>query len=318
MKAIRYLATALVCAIVAIICFPAHAGSISGGRASFSAPRASPAPARSIGVQKAVPAPAPRPAPIAAAPKPAPTAAPTVRTNTYAAAPAPVVVHNTTGGGGGGFLSSFAGGAAGALVGNALSQPHGGTTVVQGAPPAAMVNANGEPIAAPAAMVVAEPSRSATAGAADAAMSIVVFLGILIAAAVAGYFLFRAYQMHQAKKAAAEANKLREIARELMPISVFVNLQKAFAAADMDRLRGLCSPDFLAFVETDLPNSPKPYTLTDVSATILGVDGLEASVRYRAKDTADGTTLNEVWHLEYIDGTWLVSGIQQTELRSVA
>lgn len=317
MKPIRYIATALLVTILAVACWPSFAGSISGGRASFSAPRSAPAPSRSIGVQKASPAPAPKPQ-QAAAPKPTPAPNPQ---RSYAAAPtpslttpAPVVINQQGGSSGGGFMSSFLGGATGAAVGNALTQPHG-TTVVQGASPVAgtaTVAANGEPVSyAPAQVAVAQPQRSATAGAADNAMAIVVFLGILAAAGVGGYFLLRAYQERRARKLREEAEKMNQIARELRPISLFVNMQKAYAARDMDTLRNLCSADFLAFVETDLPDTPQPYTLTDVSAHVLETSGLESAVRYRAKDTSNDTTLNEVWNLEYIDGAWRVVGIEQ-------
>lgn len=276
----------------------------SGGARSVGVSRpAAPAPRPSY-----TPAPAPRPAPTPA-PAPQVTHAPTPVPQSYAPHPAPAPAPS-----GGGFLSSFAGGAAGAVVGNMLSQPHGGgTTVVTGGAAAPSVAAPGAPSVAAgpagyaAPIVTTHEPRSFVSHAVDFAVG-VVLIGLIIGGAIWGV-LWLIRRAEAKKTAAAEAARAQ--IPTLHPVHHFVEVQKAFCACDVDRLHALVTGDVVA--GAGLPEKPEPYTITDIAATPAGAQGdtNENWHFFYTDNDNPGRPVrrSETWHFALIGGAWKVSGI---------
>lgn len=257
----------------------ADAGSISRGGGSFSSAGRS-APARSMGYQR----------PSVVPSRPPVTTTPVPRTSTYVA-PAPVTVtHAAAPSGGGGFWSSAAGGFTGSLLGNMISTPHAGTTVVTS--PGAV---------APAA--VAAPSVTAVAP----TWSLWGLLSDLIAILLIGALLYAAWRGVQFVRVQRRA---RAADVPFSPVRRFIDVQTAFARCDKEALRTLLGPNIVDQSLADLPAEVSEMKLTGISFEVRANDGESISIHYRADDDSDGSKLNEVWHFRSFNGVYLLDGIE--------
>lgn len=248
---------------------------------------------RSIGVTRPA-SPAPRPA--YQAPRPTATQAPAP--SQYHAAPAPATVPAQSGGGG--FMSSFLGGAAGAAVGNALTQPHG-TTVVNagGGAPAAVPVVAGTQLAAPGQVVTYAETRSFTSRAVDFAVGIVL-LGLIVGGAIWGV----SWLIKRNEKRKDDSMP------SLSPISTFMAVNQAFHAADRATLERYLTPDCLA--AAGVPDKPDDGALgiEDVNCYETSDPSKAAARTFRFGYAHAGQHRREDWTFVLRGDRWLVDGIR--------
>jgi predicted lipid-binding transport protein (Tim44 family) len=107
---------------------------------------------------------------------------------------------------------------------------------------------------------------------------------------------------------------------------IFIRMQAAHDAADLDDLRRFTTPELFADIRLDLQDRGAAENHTDVLAIDATVqdfaeeDGRQiVSVRYtgqvREEAGADPVAVDETWHLvKPVDGSreWAIAGIQQT------
>lgn len=107
---------------------------------------------------------------------------------------------------------------------------------------------------------------------------------------------------------------------------IFIRMQAANDAADLNDLRTFTTPELFAAIRVDLQDRGTQRNVTDVvdvTAEVLDLaeegDRQIVSVRYhgRIRETEGGTAepFDEIWHLVkpiHGDGQWAIAGIQQT------
>lgn len=112
--------------------------------------------------------------------------------------------------------------------------------------------------------------------------------------------------------------------------TLFVRLQAAHDAGDLDDLRRFTTPELFAEIKTDLldrAGATQTTDVLDVDARVIDVADEAAqqvvSVRYtgRVRETAgtDPVPFDEVWHLVQPrgeDGAWRIAGIEQMTARA--
>jgi hypothetical protein len=271
-----------------------QAASMSGGR-SVGVSR--PAVVRSV--------PTYRPAPVAAAPRPA---------LTTPAAPVAPATHNTTiihqngGGGGGGFGSSFLGGAAGAVVGNALMQPHTPVVVQQPAVVAAPAAVAAQPQMIDPSPVAQAPVYVAPArDTSNTALTLFTWFLVLTGIAVIGYWLFVWLDNYLLQR---KRNKMLNEPLGFDPIVFFLNTQAAFFGRKKAELRQLLGPNLYTMMVSGMPSVVSRHVFM-VNFDVISRYPDEVSIRYRGEDTTDGEPVDEVWHFVKVNGVWVVDGIEQ-------
>lgn len=280
---------------VGLLTTTAIAGSISRGGASFSRSVSTPSPARSIGMSRPNVSP---PAKVSPAAPAAPAySAPTPRTNTYVPPPAPTTAPS----GGSNFMSSFGGSFGGSLlgswIGNSLGSNHAGTTVV---------NAGGTVAAgAPGAPMVVAPQQSFGSSVWSAfwgILGLVMILALLAAVVCAvRWWYYRDYMQRKGIRA-----------RPFAATQFFMDVQQAFARRDESTLRRLLTADFAAQMLQDLPDEPSDSKLRYIRYEELDTSATIRTVSYTADDIADGSKINERWHV-VLDpqAGWQLAGIEQ-------
>lgn len=293
-----------------------RASSVSVSRpATVSAPKpAAPAPSRIGGGQSAGMT---RPDVMQQARQPVPTPAPVAPAQRQysPATPAPVPVTGSTGPSAGSMFAATAGGALlGTVVGNAISGPHGSTTVVAGGGGAAL----------PAG--VAGPTVVSTGyGAGSGFMSFLGFLLILLGGAALILFAIRMYQRSQKPAASrqpffSETRFVNEHAAAdttmpFQPVARFLAIQNLFAQGNRIGLQERLGPDMHQLLDTmpEHPDTDAKHTLGPVSYEVLDHGAALISVRYRSLDySTDGGPVDEVWHFTRSPaGDWLLNGIEQ-------
>jgi len=206
--------------------------------------------------------------------------APSYSTPRYSAptAPAPYVgnrttiIHNNGGGGvGSGAGGAFVGGLAGAVVGNALTQSHGGYAaggypVAAPVATAAPVMSNGEPYAP----VVAVQTQSGAG---------ILWLFLILAVIILGCICF--FYLRSSRRAQGDT-------MEFDPLQFFYEVQQAAMNDDSAALRRLCTPG----MAMALSGSPEPDSIaTKVLKSVVWADLGEDSIEYRFTDTKTDTGL---------------------------
>lgn len=107
---------------------------------------------------------------------------------------------------------------------------------------------------------------------------------------------------------------------------IFIRMQAANDAADLNDLRTFTTPELFAAIRVDLQDrgaQPNVTDVVDVQAEVLDLategDRQIVSVRYhgRIRETVGGPIepFDEIWHLvkpEHGSGEWAIAGIQQT------
>lgn len=189
----------------------------------------------------------------------------------------------------------------GSMIGNSLFGGHGGgggTTVVNnggggGAIPAA---------AAGGTMVAAAPSMSPSAWLWQVLVCImlIAIIGALV------WFIIATIR--------AVKNKRMEDDPEALPFSAvsrFLEVQKAFAAKDVQALRTLLGPELIEQVLADLPEEATTAQLVGICYNVVDATKNIISIRFQAEDKMDGTRLDEVWHFSRMGGVWVLNGIDQ-------
>ena len=222
--------------------------------------------------------------------------------------PSPTPVY----GGGGGFGSSFMGSLGGSFLGSWIGTSlghsnHGGTTVINngaGVPNSGSVAAgpvvNGDNQFNPGGVTV-QPKKeygvwSFIADLIGFVFVVVILLGI-------AWLFYKGFQI-----VCNYINKERGVSNiPFNPTQKFWEIQKAFAAADVNALQNLLGPD----VVDELTNGLTPSTLTlhNVSHEIRLANNTEFSIWYKFED--DGAEVNQVWHYEkFGGGLWKLNGIE--------
>lgn len=311
--------------------YSAPSRSYSAPSPSYTAPKAAPSPSSagiggtsgSMGVRKAdVTAPvaakvdanraatgvAPSSTSSYAANRPTP-AAPVAAAPSYAPA-APSYAAPMAQSSGPGFGTIFGGALAGTVVGNMLNGNHngGGTTVVNGGGGSApgVVAAGSAPAqydqAGQAIMpttVVATKSYGIGSFIAD----VLLFALLVAVLALLAYLAYKGYKM--ARNFVNQERGIGE-AQPFAPTGHFWEVQKAFATADLEKLKTLLGPDLVDEATANL--EPVTINLSRVSHEIVRNTPREFSVHYSFFD--NGENVNQVWHYEKFGANWLLNGIE--------
>lgn len=305
-----------------------HSSSSSSHSSSFSspsksAPAAAPAPAKSggiggtqgsVGVRKSEVT-----APVAQnvqqskpAPAPAQAAGTSTGSSSYSSpspvysSPAPVVVQS----GGSGFGSSFAGALGGTIVGNALFGNHGnggGTTVINNGTPSngtvttgpSVVDSNGQSVSNGTVVVQQKESM----GMGTIILNIILFAILVFVIFIVVFLFYRGFKLTK-----EYIDKERGVGPNMpfQPTAQFWEIQKAFASADIDKLKTLLGPDMVDEMTANL--QPSTISLHNVSHEVRLNTPREFSVWYKFED--DGAEVNQVWHFEKFGSTWQLNGIE--------
>lgn len=227
----------------------------------------------------------------------------------YAPTPQPTVVNS-----GGGFGSSFLGAMGGTLVGNALFGHHGssgGTTVINNGTPSGSVSSSGVVSSGQGVVSSDGAIMSTNSGFSQPKKEYTVWsfiadvIGFVFVITILGLIAFGAYLAF--KKIRSYVNKERGVSDiPFQPTQKFWEIQKAFAAADVNALQNLLGPD----VVDELTNGLTPSTLTlrNVSHEVRLANSTEFSIWYKFED--DGAEVNQVWHYERFGSQWKLNGIE--------
>jgi hypothetical protein len=90
------------------------------------------------------------------------------------------------------------------------------------------------------------------------------------------------------------------------PTQKFWEIQKAFAAADVEKLTALLGPDLVDEATANIV--PNNITLSKVSHEIVLSNPREFSIHYTFED--DGAKIDQVFHYELHEGAWKLNGIE--------
>lgn len=221
-------------------------------------------------------------------------------------APAPVVVQS----GGSGFGSSFAGALGGTIVGNALFGNHGnggGTTVINNGTPSngtvttgpSVVDSNGQSVSNGTVVVQQKESM----GMGTIILNIILFAILVFVIFIVVFLFYRGFKL-----AKEYIDKERGVGPNMpfQPTAQFWEIQKAFASADIDKLKTLLGPDMVDEMTANL--QPSTISLHNVSHEVRLNTPREFSVWYKFED--DGAEVNQVWHFEKFGSTWQLNGIE--------
>jgi hypothetical protein len=236
--------------------------------------------------------------------KPGSFSVPTSPAPTYGTVPAPV--YQSAPSAGSTFMSSLGGSFAGTILGNAIFGGHGhggGTTVINNGTPAP-----GTVAQAPGTVVdngtvatnYVQPKKEYTVWSFIADLIGFVFV-VAILLGIAWLF-YKGFQLVR-----NYVNKERGVSNTpFNPTQRFWEIQKAFAAADVNTLNNLLGPD----VVDELTNGLQASTLTlhNVSHEIRLQNPSEFSIWYKFED--DGAEVNQVWHYEKFGKDWKLNGIE--------
>lgn len=210
---------------------------------------------------------------------------------------------------GGMFVSSLGGSLVGSMLGNALSRPSGGTTVVNnggGSGSGAVASGPGSSGG------FVDPSGNFVGQAAPVSKGYTMwnFIGDLITFTILVALLIGiAWLFYKGFKMVKNyINKERGVVptQPLSPTEQFWTVQKAFAAADVTALQTLLGPDLVNEATQDLTAST--LTLSRVSHEVVLSNSREFSVHYTFED--NGETINQVWHYELHGSAWKLNGIE--------
>lgn len=257
-------------ALVALLCFvtiAAHARAGGGASVGRSAPTVS------------------RSAPSYSAPRYSAPAvpAPYVRNQT-------TIIHNNGGNGGGsGAGGAFVGGMAGAVVGNALMQPHSG--YAQGGYPVAPAPMAAAPVAGPdgqASYVQPVVVQSSTNG-------LWVFLIILGIIAIVVLCFFLIPLIYSAWRSSAHLTTSNGM--DIDPLAFFYKLQDAAMHDDKTSLQKLCTPG----MAMALSGKPEDGDAVKVFTGVTWDEIEEGCIEYRFTDTTDGSKVRERWQFNADD-----------------
>lgn len=197
----------------------------------------------------------------------------------------------------------------GSMIGNALTNNHGSTTVVTGggaapvaAPVAGQSVSPGVEYAAPATVVAAtQPSSSVSS-------SIWSFLFGLIGLVLIAALIWAVVSFVRRYRSERAMNTSR---LPFSPVALFLEIQHAFAAKDVPALRNLLGGDLLDQLVADLPDEPTKCKLAGISYEVLDIDRDVISIAFKADDLMDNTKLNETWHFVRDGKSWVLNGIEQ-------
>ena len=221
----------------------------------------------------------------------------------YSTPPQPVV--------GSGFGSSFMGALGGTLVGNALFGNHsngGGTTVINNGVPSNGGSVQSSPGAVSAGDAQFNPGGVSTQpkkeyGVWSFIADVIGFVILLAVLTGLAWVVYKGFQMVR-----DYVNKERGVSNiPFQPNQKFWEIQKAFAAADVNALQNLLGPDVVDELTANL--QPSTLTLHNVSHEVRLANNTEFSIWYKFEDA--GAEVNQVWHYEkFGGGLWKLNGIE--------
>jgi len=298
----------------------------SSSESSFKAPSAapSPAPAQSakpggiggtqgaMGVRKSdVTAPVAANVQNARNPVPSSTPAPNYNTSPgYTTAPVPsygpAVTPQYSGVSNGSvFMSSLGGSLFGSMLGNAISRPSGGTTVVNNGS-TGMTSSSGQVLDPSGGYVQSGPvvQQQKESYSMGKLIIDVILFAILVALIVGIVYLF--YKGFKMLKEYADRERGVGPAQPFNPTKQFWTIQRAFAAADAALLTTLLGPDLVDEATSNLEVTE--LNLSKVSHQVVLSNKREFSVHYTFNDGS--LVIDQVWHYELHNGVWVLNGIE--------
>jgi hypothetical protein len=222
--------------------------------------------------------------------------------------PAPVIVQQSSGSP---FLSSLGGAFAGTMLGNAMSNHgnNGGTTVVNNgsggsngggvSSTASMVDQGGQ-VTQVQPMIVPQQSSYGIWGFTKDVISFALLVAVLVGLAWVFYKGFKMVSSY-IKRERGDAPT-----QPFSPTAKFWEIQKAFGAADIEKLKELLGPDLVD--ELTMDAQPSELALHNVSHEIVLNNPREFSIHYTFEDSGD--VIDQVWHYELHDTKWKLNGIE--------
>lgn len=212
------------------------------------------------------------------------------------------------------FWPTFGGALAGSALGNWMfgpshSAPAGGgyAAPAGGAAPAAAApvqyDAAGNAVA-PVGAAYAAPAAAQSSYGIGSFILDILKLALLVAILVGlAWLAYKGYKMIR-----NYINQERGIGetQPFAPTGHFWEIQKAFAVADVEKLKTMLGPDL--FDEATNGIQPIELNLSDVSHEVVRNNPREFSVHYTFTD--NGSEVHQVWHYEKFGTQWLLNGIE--------
>lgn len=194
-----------------------------------------------------------------------------------------------SGSGGGGFMSSFGGSFLGTSLGMMMFGNHGGQTVINGG------GGNG---------VAGGPVTVVESSSGFGSVIMAILQGVLLIALLIGvaFLCYKGYKMIGAYVRKERGGSTQPF----NPTERFWEIQRAFAAADLDALKPMLGPDLMDEATQTLRKSE--LKLSGVSHEVVLDNSVEFSVHYLFNDAGD--SCSQVWHYERFGSVWKLNGIE--------
>lgn len=189
-------------------------------------------------------------------------------------------------------MASLGGSLLGSMLGNAISGPRGGTTVVNSGSPG---------VAAGSAPVLVEGTGGSSVWSFLGDLIGVITILAILAAAV--FIVLGLWRLRQSKK-------LADAGLPFGAIEKFMAVQKAYAGKDSEALGALLGPDMKQMLD-DLPETAAVSQIRNVSYEVLDMSRGAISIWYKADDFADDSKISETWHFTQQGSGWVLNGIEQ-------
>jgi len=222
----------------------------------------------------------------------------------------PVVMQGNSGPG---FGTIFGGALAGSVVGNMINgggSHGGGTTVINNGTPggggAVSSNVAGSGPAGgfdngPGGSSFSQPKKEYTVWSFIAdVFGFVIVIALLLGVAWLFYKGFKMVNVYVKRERGVGPSQ------PFNPTQKFWEIQKAFAAADVDKLTVLLGPDLVDEATANI--APNTITLSKVSHEVVLSNPREFSIHYTFED--NGEKVDQVFHYELHEGAWKLNGIE--------
>jgi hypothetical protein len=208
-------------------------------------------------------------------------------------------------------MGSLGGAVAGTLIGNALFNHgnNGGTTVVNNgsggsngsssSSATGMVDQGGQGSQTQP-MISPQQSSYGSWGFTKDVISFAFLIAILVGLA---WLFYKGFKMVSSYIKRERGDVLTQ---PFSPTAKFWEIQKAFGAADIEKLKGLLGPDLVD--ELTMDAQPSELALHNVSHEIVLNNPREFSIHYTFEDS--GEVIDQVWHYELHNSSWKLNGIE--------
>lgn len=146
-----------------------------------------------------------------------------------------------------------------------------------------------------------------------ATWSLLGWLFFLAVLAAIGYALYTAWRNRQkvinkldSYSSMQSGDTIYPLDSPSSPLQFYMATTTAFLAKDENALQRLTDSDMLEIMKMKFPQVPS------MTYQVVEHQGNEMSIHYyQGTDNVDNAPINEVWHLTFMNGRWVLSGIEQ-------